>query len=77
MKPRLRPYFLALCLFALVASPAVASAAAPPGAVFGNYFHDFVAYWKDKARDQNTIVFAALGVGAVAILIIVTSKKGK
>ncbi len=76
MKNYLHLFALTTGLTLLFALPATA-ADAPAVAVFGNYMDDFIAYWKEKAMKQNTIVVAVLLVGAVALLIITRSKGPK
>lgn len=67
---------LALCLVLCFAGPALA-AGSSGGPVFGNFFNEFMGYWKEKLRQQNSMVLGVLLLGAVSILIIMTSKKGK
>jgi DMSO reductase anchor subunit len=67
-----------LALLALLAAPAAASAAdlAPPLAA-SSYWKQFGDYWLSRFREQSGMVLAVLGVGAVAIGIIVFGKKWK
>lgn len=72
-----------LCLFAvatglvlLLTNPALAGAA-PDAAAFGSYIDEFIEYWKERARKQNSIVVGILLVGVVALLIITGVKKPK
>lgn len=67
---------LAVCFLLCFASPAQAADSTNP-VVFGNYFDEFVGYWKEKAKKQNAMVIGVLILGAIGILIIMTSKKGK
>ncbi len=68
-----RPTLLALVLLVLL--PAVADAAPPLAA--GGYWKQFSDYWLTRVREQSGMVLAVLGVGAVAIGIIVCGNKWK
>ncbi len=76
MKSHLHLFALAMCILLLLASPAFASSV-NDGVVFGSYIDDFIAHWKEKARNQNTVVVAVLVVGAIALFIITRSKGPK
>lgn len=67
-----------LALALLLAAPAAAAAAdlSPPLAASG-YWRQFTDYWLGRFREQSGMVLAVLGVGAVAISIIVFGKKWK
>jgi hypothetical protein len=67
---------LALGLVLFLASPALA-AGSSSGLVFGSFYDEFIGYWKEKFRQQNAMVLGVLLLGAVSILIIMTSKKGR
>ena len=68
-----RPLFLALLVLLLL--PAVADAAPPLAA--GSYWRQFGDYWLTRVREQSGMVLAVLGVGALAIGIIVLGNKWK
>lgn len=72
-----------ICLFALatglvlfLTNPALAGTA-PDAAAFGSYLDEFLDYWKEKAKKQNSIVVGVLLLGVVALLIITGVKKPK
>ncbi|WP_439630479.1 hypothetical protein [Gemmata sp.] len=72
-----------LCMFALatgfvlfLTNPALAGAV-PDAVAFGSYIDEFVEYWKDRAKKQNSIVVGILLLGVVALLIITGVKKPK
>lgn len=68
-----RPTLLAL--LALLLLPAVADAA-PPLAASG-YWKQFGDYWLTRLREQSGMVLAVLGIGALAIGIIIFGNKWK
>jgi|GEM_PF-2943279 hypothetical protein len=59
-----------------LASPLDASVAVSPVLV-GGYWNDFVDFWTNSIRRQNSIVLLVLGVGAVALFIITRGNKVK
>jgi len=69
MKTHPHLFALAVGFLLLVASPALAGGSSDT-AVFGAYFDDFIAYWKEKVRQQNSIVMGVFILGAIALLII-------
>ncbi|MBX9623704.1 MAG: hypothetical protein K2X82_07805 [Gemmataceae bacterium] len=72
-----RAFALALALCMTTAGPAAAAdPGSPPGPapLFAGYWGEFVDHWVGKLRQQNGVVMAALGVGAVALVIITRGK---
>ncbi|MBA4188948.1 MAG: hypothetical protein C0467_13205 [Planctomycetaceae bacterium] len=76
MKCNLRLFALATCVLLLLTTPALASGVRE-AALFGGYTDDFIAYWREKVKQQNSVVIAVLIVGAIALLIITRSKGPK
>ena len=70
--PPVRAFALALLLVAATAAPAAAGS--DPGPLFAGYWGEFVDHWVGKLRQQNGVVMAALGLGAVALFIITRGK---
>lgn len=69
---------LAVCFLLCFASPALAAdSSSPVPVLFGGFYDEFVSYWKEKIKKQNAMVIGVLIVGAIGIMIIMTSKKGK
>ncbi|AWM36778.1 hypothetical protein GobsT_53690 [Gemmata obscuriglobus] len=64
--------------FALAVGPALAAAlpvtAAEPGALVAGYGTEFYEYWTGLLKQQNGVVMAALGFGAVCLFIITRGK---
>jgi hypothetical protein len=73
MNTPLRFFVFAILIVPLLAAPA---AAAEPGAhaVFASYWDAFMDYWEKTILQQNGIVMAVLGLGAVALFIITRGK---
>lgn len=69
-------FALAAGLILFLTNPALAGHA-PDSAAFGSYLDEFIEYWKDKSKKQNSIVVMVLLLGAVALLIITGVKKPK
>ena len=72
------PRLFALAVLGLLLLPAAASAAdlAPPLAA-GGYWKQFSDYWLTRFKEQSGMVLLVLGIGAVAISIIVFGNKWK
>ncbi|MDY3554965.1 hypothetical protein R5W24_004097 [Gemmata sp. JC717] len=64
--------------FALAAGAALTAAlpagAAEPGALVAGYGTEFYEYWTGLLKQQNGVVMAALGFGAVCLFIITRGK---
>lgn len=67
-----------LALFALVAGAALCTAepagAAEPGALIAGYWSEFYDHWAGLLKQQNGVVMATLGFGAVCLFIITRGK---
>lgn len=72
MKPPVWLFALALGLLLLSATPALASSSASVS-LLGDYTDEFFRFWKEFFRKQNGVVLAAVGLGAVALLIIMSA----
>ena len=60
---------------ALTAAPAfAASSPSTVGPLLGGYWSDFLDHWGGVFQKQNGIILAALGLGAVSLLIITRGK---
>ena len=69
-------FALAAGLVLILTNPALAGHS-PDGVAFGSYLDEFIDYWKEKSKKQNSIVVMVLLLGAVALLIITGVKKPK
>ncbi|MCE9566575.1 MAG: hypothetical protein K8U57_31515 [Planctomycetes bacterium] len=69
MKANFPLFALAAGLLLLLASPALAGSSSA-SAVFGSYMDEFINYWREKLRQQNSIVMGVFLLGGVALLII-------
>jgi RsiW-degrading membrane proteinase PrsW (M82 family) len=69
-------FALATGLVLFLTNPALAGAA-PDAAAFGSYIDEFLDYWRERAKKQNSIVVGILLLGVVALLIITGVKKPK
>ena len=78
----MKQYFhLSRCLlavaFAIAITAAPAYATSTPstvGPLLGGYWSDFLDHWSGVFQKQNGIILAALGLGAVSLLIITRGK---
>ena len=68
---------VAFALLALLLVPAAASAADALPLAASGYWKQFGDYWVGKLREQSGMVLMVLGLGAVAIGIIVFGNKWK
>lgn len=59
---------------ALTAAPAAAAPSPAAAPLFAGYWHDFIEHWVGALKQQNGIIVAALGVGAVSLFIITRGK---
>ena len=68
---------VAALALALTASPAAASPTATPVSatpLLGGYWQEFWDHWTGLLKKQNGVIMAALGVGAVSLIIITRGK---
>lgn len=67
-----------LTLFALATGAALLTAppagAADSGALFAGYWTEFYEHWAGVLKQQNGVVMATLGLGAVCLFIITRGK---
>ena len=71
----IRVLAVATIAIALIAPPALAAPDKSPSApLLGSYFDELVDHWMGKAKQQNSVVLIALGVGAVGLFIITRGK---
>ena len=73
MRPSFRLF--ALTLFLLLGLAAPVGAAEQGQALFGGYWDACLDYWQGVFQKQNGVVMGVLGVGVVALLIIMKSGK--
>ena len=64
----------AVLAVALTATPALATPSPAAAPLFAGYWHDFIEHWGGALKQQNGVIMAALGVGAVALFIITRGK---
>lgn len=71
-----------LSLIAVFASLLVVLGVTPANAVepsqyvaFGSYQDEFLAYWRGKAHEQNSIVWSVLLTGTMAMMIILSGSR--
>ena len=62
-----------MLLAILIAAPA-AAAESPSSSLFGGYWSSFLEHWSQVFMQQNGVVMAALGLGAVSLFIITRGK---
>ena len=74
MRTPYRTLLLAALLVPFLAGPAAAAEAGGPALFGASYWDAFVDYWKAFVQQQNGIVLAVLGLGAVALFIITRGK---
>lgn len=67
---------LVLAAIAIVAFAPFASAGDSPShaPLFGSYWSGFLEHWGNYFKKQNGVIMAALGLGAVSLLIITRGK---
>lgn len=73
IRSQFQHFTLALIALILVVAPA-AAAESPSTPLLGGYWSSFLDHWNQVFLQQNGVIMAALGLGAVSLFIITRGK---